>query len=282
MRKIALVGTAPSSTAAPVDDPSYEIWGVSSRAAHITRADRWFELHRLDGEPPEWANEWRRQLRSWIDETPLVMFYPEPNLAKNIWPYPFEKIKERFGTFFMTSTFSWMMAMAIDELRPTRFSKGKNDEIFICGVEMEAGSEYEQQRAGFRHMIQLAAELGITVTRLGEGGLSYEPIPYPMWQDDPLLCKLTLRKSETQSHLAELDKTIRAIHLARADANGQIAGIRNATEGTELSPAMTQQLQSLHKAVMDLNEEAARVSKSIVGHEGAMEQIQWTIDYLQP
>ena len=273
-RKIAIVGTAGSGREAPYSDPSYEIWGVSARADYVIRADRWYELHRLDGEPAGWAAQWRERLSGFIEDTPLYMLYPEQNLAKTVIPYPHDEIVARFGTYFMTSTFAWMIAHAIHELRPTRFSKGKGDEIFVCGVDMEAGTEWHQQRAGFRHFLQLALSLGITVTKLGEGGQSYEPIPYPMWQDDPLLCKLEWRKNQTTKRLAELDKAIRANREMISSAQGELAVWRKV--GRE------EECRKTEKLLADLNGSSSSLSMEIVQLEGGLNEIQWSLDYLQP
>jgi len=273
-RKIAIVGTAGSGREAPYSDPSFELWGVSARADYFIRANRWYELHRLDGEPPEWAAAWRERLSGFIEDIPLYMMYPEPGLAKNVIQYPHDEIVARFGTFFMTSTFAWMMAHAIQEMRPTRFSEGEGDELFLCGVDMEAGSEYMSQRNGFRHFIHLAASLGITVTRLGEGGQSYEPIPYPMWQDDPLLCKLEWRKKQTTDRLAVLDKSIRATREMIANAKGERTILQ------ELNAV--DRLATNEKLLADLNQSSANISIEITQLEGRLDEIQWALGYLQP
>lgn len=139
-----MVGTTNTGEAAPYNDLSWEIWGVSCRRPYVTRATRWFELHRLDGEPEQWANAWRDEIRKFSTDVELWMMYPE-NLGPNVIQYPYESIVARFGTYFMTSTFSWMMAKAIDELRPMKDGKidfSEQGHISIFGVEMEYGSEY--------------------------------------------------------------------------------------------------------------------------------------------
>ena len=141
MRKIALIGTAGSSNKAPIDDESWEIWGVSSRGKHITRATRWFELHRLAGETKEFRDEWRSHVGSFIGDTPLYMIWPEPDLAKNIKEFPVDYLSQRYGTYFMTSSFAWMMAMAIEELRPLDKDPVEG-QIGIWGVDMEYATEY--------------------------------------------------------------------------------------------------------------------------------------------
>lgn len=273
-RKIAIVGTAGSASEAPYNDPAFEIWGVSARAACVVKAERWYELHRLDGEPREWAAAWRETLSGFIGDTPLYMLYPEPALAKTVLTYPYDEIVSRFGTYFMTSTFSWMLAHAIHELRPTRFAKGKGAEIFICGVDMEAGTEYTQQRAGFRHFIHLASELGIIVTRLGEGGQTYEPIPYPMWQDDPLLCKLEWRKKQTADRLAVLDKLIRANRETMSHTQGELAVWQEVSN--------KERIAKCEKMLVDLTSTSAAISLEIAQLEGRADENNWALDYLQP
>ena len=184
-RKICLVGTASSRDAAPVDDESWEIWGLAARG-NLKRATRWIEAHRLAGEPQAWANEWRRIISTFADETEVLMFYPEP-LGKKVRLFPVEEIQHRFGSYFMTSTFAWAMALAIHEMAPPGQRAVPGDTIMICGVDMEYGTEYREQRVGFRHMIQVASHFGIAIERIVDSGLSFEPVPYPFWQDDPVL-----------------------------------------------------------------------------------------------
>lgn len=205
-RKIALVGTASSASLAPFNDPSFEIWGVGGRQEWVTHADRWYEVHRLAGNSEDWVDNWRKQAKSFGNKTKIYMHYPEEGFG-NIIQYPAEHIMQRFGTHFLTSSFSWMMAHAIDELRPES-GDSVSGEIGIWGVDMEAGAEYRSQRAGFHHFMELARFLNIGIVRLASSGLSYEPIPYPMWQDDPLLNKLDKRQSYAKERLMELDRGI--------------------------------------------------------------------------
>lgn len=269
-----MIGTASSGAKAPFEDESWEIWGVSSRAKYVTRADRWFELHRLDGEDKEWAGKWREAVKVFIKDTPLYMIYPEPELAKNIIQYPHEKITARFGTRFLTSTFSWMMAIAIDELRPLNGTpvEGK---IAIYGVDMEYGSEYAQQRAGFHHFIDLARFAGISVSNLVASGMAYEPVPYPMWQDDPLLSKLELRISESEGKITELDGLIRRTRtmIAQNVAIQQaLSRYGNGESGEEI--------KRLGKEYEDFMDTSANLSKDIVYWEAIREEQGWTRDYL--
>lgn len=276
-RKIALVGTASSGASAPYNDPSWEIWGVSARADYVTRANRWFELHRLDGEPEDWANVWRATMRVFTHDVDLLyMFYPEKDLAPKVISYPYEKIVDRFGTYFMTSTFSWMMALAIDEMCP----KGKPPKpgtIGIWGVDMEYGTEYRQQRVGLRHFVDLARVLGIDIVRLADGGLAYEPIPYPFWQDDPLLSKLGLRQKNTHEKMENCHDTLgltRSLIASNRTLQEELKKIDKTYD-------IPERLKSLEKEEKNLLDTSATISKDIVGLEGANSVERWITDYLQ-
>jgi len=277
MRRIALVGTTSTGINAPYNDPSVEIWGVSMRADYVTRADRWFELHRLSGEPQGWAKKWRESMREFTHDIPEVfMFYPEYDLAPNVLKYPHETIAARFGTFFMTSTFSWMMAMAIDELRPIG-GEPVDGEISIFGVEMEHGTEWGQQRAGFRHFIDLARVLGIRVSLMASGGLAYEPVPYPFWQDDPLMSKLELRQEETRTKITTYDQSIRNTRTMLAQNGAVLAEIELSKKKGYRRAERTKLLTEENASLMQTS---AQLSKDIVSAEAANEEQTWLSGYL--
>lgn len=277
-RKIALVGTSGTGNRAPYEDPSWEIWGVSARADYVTRADRWFELHRLDGEPKEWADLWRENLAKQIEDVDaLYMIWPEP-LHKSVVRYPVDHILARFGTFNMTSTFSWMMALAIDELRP----EGKKPipgQIAIFGVEMEYGTEYRQQRSGFRHFIDLAHFAGIPVSRLADGGLAMEPIPYPMWQDDPLLNKLNARKADALRDLNEWDENRQRTKRIAIENFAALAEIERMADKAYDSEKRRIELR---KELTGLEQTIDQLDRDIATRRGQFEEECFILDYLQP
>lgn len=280
VRKIAFVGTASSGAKAPYDDPSWEIWGVSARASYVTRATRWFEIHRLAGEPQDWANAWRQSVRSFSHDVELMMIYPERDLGPRVTQYPVDRIVQRFGSFFLTSTFAWQLALAIDEVRPIG-GEPVPAEFFTCGVDMEYGTEWAQQRQGFRHFIALARFAGIKVDMLASTGLSYEPVPYPMWQDDPLLNKLELRQTETQKKLQTLNESLRRTRTLLA---------QNRAVRDELATQMVDSVEeTFNKRLVELDNEhqqllatSASLSKEIVHWDAINSEQDWLADYLRP
>ena len=278
MRKLALVGTAESAAEAPYNDESYEIWGVAQRGAYATRATRWFELHRLDGEPEDWANHWRKTIKTFSHDVDLYMFYPEPDLGPSVCNYPYDRIVDRFGTYFMTSSFAWMMALAIDELRPINESPVEG-EIGIWGVDMEYGTEYRQQRAGFRHFMEVARFANIPVSRFANTGLSFDPVPYPLWQDDPLLNKLDQRQKESRGKLEAYNESVRHTRTMIAQNRALIVEIE---ESKKKGYRRANRLAALEKELAALMETSASLSKDIVRWTAVEEEQDWLRDYLSP
>lgn len=280
-RRIALVGTAQSSAHAPFRDESWEIWGVGYRGDHVTRATRWYELHRLEGgaDGPEWPD----LVRAWAKDCELWMMWPQP-LGETVHQYPHERMAARFGTFFMTSSFAWMMAQAIDELRPVG-GEPVPGEIGLWGVDMEYGTEYREQRAGLRHFISLAKALGIPVRMVLSSGLAYEPVPYPFRDDDPLLAKLRYRKAtlakEKQVRQTALDGATGRLDRIAAAKDELRRGIQSAPEkavkdwAAERIASLDREADSYAKAIPKLQFDANWCA-------GALDELDWFQDYLQP
>ena len=275
-RRVALVGTAPSSAHAPVDDPSWEIWGVGFRGDHITRCTRWFEIHRLDGLRD--GPEWRPLLRKWAKDCELVMFWPEP-LGPRVLEYPVSEIKDEYGTFFMTSSFSWMLALAIHEHRNGR----PIAEVGIWGVDMEYGTEYREQRAGLRHFTALARTYGIPTRLLVNGGVIYEPVPYPFWQDDPLLEKLAHKR---RIAAADMKTKTRALEAAENRINQLLAIMDEittaASAGHYEEGAAHERLAKLERERSGLVSSLPALQRDVAFLEGCIDVVDWQTDYLKP
>lgn len=262
-QRIAFVGTANSWVEAPFGDKSWEIWCVGGLQEAVSRADRWFEVHRIASRDPEWAKNWRELLRK--AKCPIWMFYPEPDLGKVI-QYPVKEVAEKYGTFFMTSTFSWMCALSLYE------GAGPGDEWGFFGVDMEYGTEYKEQRAGLQHFKDMARVLGVAITHVTSSGLAYEPIPYPLWQDDPLLAKIELRQ---KTLVGERDSRDAAVSGARARL-GQIRAIlKEGNPDSEKRHKLERELVGLEKSIPGLEQNAAWC-------KGCLDELDWLENYLKP
>lgn len=274
MKKVAILGTAPSAKFAPFNDPSWIIWGVGARLDCVTRADRWYELHRLDGEPIQWATEWRASMKQWCMDCELWMIHPEP-LADRIVQMNIKPLIEKYGTFFMTSSFSWMMAQALEE----GFS-----EIGLWGVDMEYGTEYRQQRTGLRHFIEIAKLMGIKVTRVVSSGIAYEPVPYPMWQDDPVISKNVLRQKALKEQITSCKYTFEKTRdeaLKLQGAKEFAAGLIEI--GTPITPPDLKKNYKKIEEEFELMLGSSQIARDDLKiAEGALSECKWLEDYLQP
>lgn len=271
MRKIALVGTCPSGKDAPFDDESWEIWGVGSRADYVTRATRWFELHHLDTEEPDFAIAWRHNMKVWFKDTDteIWMFSPESGFG-NVIEYPVHRISQKYGTYFLTSSFSWMMALAIEE---------GATEVALYGIDMEYGTEYREQRAGVRHFIELMRHADIKVYRLATAGIAYEPVPYPMIDKDPLIRKVKWRKNVNEGNLA--------VYKASLEADKrEIFGARMAVTESGLSQKKKynskDRVAELKKRIDILEKNATKLQADVVNCTVLENEQNWLLDYLIP
>ncbi len=287
-RKIAMLGTAPSCSQAPFDDPDWEIWGVGIRNDFIERADRWFEVHPLDKEPKAWTKEWRHLIKSWsdpnarvlMDKCELWMFYPEPDLSPRVVQYPVEAIQQKYGSYFMTSSFGWMLALAIEELTlDPDFEDGKHT-IGLWGVEMEYSTEYAEQRAGLRHFLEVASLAGIKISLLATGGAAHEPVAYPWCLYDPLLLKVLLRQSVIEIDLSE-HKLVYNSTIARIKQLELLLEELDAAEGKPKK--WFKERRAKHTTNTNkLKQKLPEYTKKIDWNQGALEDNQWTHRYLKP
>lgn len=218
-RKVAIVGTAPNSIAAPFDDPSWEIWGVGFRGAHVTRATRWYEIHNLALEKD--GKDWPPLFDKWAADCDVWMFFPDqlPNVKEKCRQYPVKFILDRHSPRFLSSSFAWMFAHA---LHAHELGEDKVDEIGVWGVDMEGGTEYEEQRAGCFHFIEIAKMLGVNVRLVTSGGLAYVPPPYPFSKDDPVAEKLKLKREALEAEKAKYDQMGADARQRMAYLQGQI------------------------------------------------------------
>ncbi len=168
-RKACIVGFAKTSRdLALYDSPEWEIWAVNDFWTVATRIDRHFEVH------TPWIYEWElRRAKghvAWMrhfgeqggrvylleerPDLPNAVRYPFEDVVNDLWPNPNGEPRHRTSRPYLTSSISYMLALAIVE---------QFEEIAIVGVDMAADSEYEIQRPGCEYLIGLALGRGIKV-----------------------------------------------------------------------------------------------------------------------
>lgn len=167
--KVAIVGTAPSSRMlAPFNDPTWKIWVCSPGNMNVVpRVDAWFEIHnnllwpehRHYGEP----------YLKWLNEQSFPVYMQDTVLVPRALVYPMGEMVAEFGRYFFTSSFAWMMALAI---------KQGAKEIALYGVDMASKDEYILQRPGGHYFMQIAASRGIKVSVPFESDLAQPPPLY--------------------------------------------------------------------------------------------------------
>lgn len=174
--RVYIVGCAGSKDLVPWDDTTAEFWGVNNlygvplEGAHY---DRWFEIHNIwqskvsgrlvrrgekifRGQPVE---EYLKGLAR--IQCPVYMQKHWVALIPNSVQYPLEDVvkyfaqEKGFGIGFaryLTNTISYEIVLAIYE---------GFKEIFVYGVDMSIGSEYENQRPSCEFWLGVAAGIGI-------------------------------------------------------------------------------------------------------------------------
>jgi hypothetical protein len=214
-QKVALLGTAPSSRMlAPFQDPSWTIWGSSPANAHgnLPRVDAWFELHK-NFLWPEYRSYGEPYLK-WLNEQTFPVVAQDEELIPRAQRYPIERMIEKFGPYFFTSSFAYMMAYAIDV---------GVKEMALFGVDMASKDEYIAQRSGGHYFISIAQQHGIKVLIPSESDLAQPPPLYGYAEVTPFGRKIAARD-------AELKGRINAMEAEKQRIDSGITYLRGALE----------------------------------------------------
>lgn len=191
--KVAIIGTAPSSRhLAPFGDPTWTIWACSpGNMNQIPRFDLWFEIHSNLLWPEH--ESYGKPYIKWLQDGDFPVVMQDNSLVTRASPYPILEMCERFGDDDFSSSFSYMMALAI--------SHGAQ-EIALYGVDMASRDEYVLQRPGGRHFINTAKKLGIKVTIPYESDLGLPTPLYGYTDSTPAGRKLASRDTEIKGRIA--------------------------------------------------------------------------------
>lgn len=194
-RRVAIIGTAPSSRQlAPYKDPTWEIWACSAGNMNaIPRVDCWFEIHSNLLWPEH--ESWGRPYVDWLNAQSFPVYMQDNSLVPRAQPFPVAELVKEFGRYFFTSSFAWMMAMAIKEGAA---------EIGLWGIDMASRDEYILQRAGGQYFIQEAKRRGIKVTIPKESDLLQPPGLYGFDDGTPFGRKMAVREKELKDRIASI------------------------------------------------------------------------------
>lgn len=171
MRRIAIVGFAPSSREMANDEPATtEIWGLNKAHEFLKRADRWFQIHPRDWRGDEngfyGRNEDHLKFLQGFNG-PVFMLAPDERIPKWV-IYPRAAVVKRIGRDYLTSSFAYAAALAIHE---------GVDEIAMYGCDLAVQLEFYYQRPCLEWLLGLAEGRGIKVDVRGSPLL--QGVPYP-------------------------------------------------------------------------------------------------------
>lgn len=214
--KVALIGTAPSSRdLAPYDDLAWKIWVCSPGNMNVCkRIDLWFELHsNLMWKEHE---HYGKPYIEWLNKQAFPIYMQNNTLVPKAMVFPWYEMVEMFGRDFFTSSFSWMMALAI--------AQGAS-EIALYGVDMASRDEYIRQRPGFYYFKRRAEERGIKVTAPYESDIMQPPALYAYQDSTPQGRKLMARRKEVSDRAAAHGQQIGQHQHSQAYLNGALEDI---------------------------------------------------------
>lgn len=226
MAKIAIIGTAPSRTLAPLDDPSWEIWACSPGNAHgtLSRITVFFEIHSIDvmlNHPSSKA--WAPIYFKWLRDQSFPIVMQEINEAvPAAQVYPLQAMVAKFGRNFFQSSVAYMLALAIAKA-DGRKERGSNEveEIAIFGVDMAAQQEaYSNQKLSCLRFIELAKERGIKVSIPLESSLGQQMPLYGYDESSPMGRRLQAQLAEVQDAKTRLAADIQRLTVEHAYFGG--------------------------------------------------------------
>jgi hypothetical protein len=230
--KIAVVGSAAHCVKAPFGDPSWEIWGCN--VPGLPRWDRWFDLHEdaiIDSHPDH---------RAWLTSQDKPVF-TQTN-------YPLKAMLAKYGTWFFTSTISFMLAMALEE---------NPEEIGLYGVDLADATEYKFQRPGCRFFVQTALLRGIAVSGPPEAEVFMPGKLYGFGKPHPMAHKVEARTAELVGRQQELVTRKDQLTMTLASLKGAL----DITVPKDKLPAM----------ITDIQAQIVQADRDIILYEGAVQ-----------
>lgn len=217
--KVALIGTCPSSRLlAPYTNGDWEIWACSPGNAYgvLPRVTRWFEIHGDLGWPEH--AQWQKpgDYIDWLNKQDFMVYAQSQEFIKKAKPYPLDEMIAKHSLYFFTSTFAYMMALAIAE---------GATEIGLFGIDMTQAGEYAEQRPAMQHFIVMCMAMGIKIGAPDESDIMRPPPLYGWGDATPHGRKLHVYHQELENKIRENEKQQRQAELNSAMLKGCSEGI---------------------------------------------------------
>lgn len=214
--KIALIGTAPSSrNLAPFNDPSWKIWACSAgNMNQLPRVDAWFEIHSNLLWPEN--EHFGRPYVEWLKQQSFPVYMQDQSLVSRATPLPMQELIDEFGPYFFTSSFAWMLAMAM---------KMGAKEIALFGIDMASRDEYILQRPGAYYFFTEAKRRGIKIIAPNESDILQPPALYGFSDSTPFGRKVAAREKELKDRIAGINQQINQLSQSKTYLEGALEDI---------------------------------------------------------
>jgi hypothetical protein len=160
----------------------------------MPRCDAFFEIHafsQIENEPT-----YQPYLGA-LKRLPKVYTQKVEPALPNSEAYPLERMAQRYGPYFFTSSFSYMIALAIEKLQES----GDAEKVLgFFGIDMSANEEYGLQRPGGHFFFMKACEAGIEVVCPHESDMLQPPGFYGYVELSPWWRKTRARQKEYEHY----------------------------------------------------------------------------------
>ena len=202
---------------APYTDGSWEIWACSPGNAYgvLPRVTRWFEIHG-DLDWPEHGQFAFAKYIDWLNSQDFKIYAQDRRHFPRATPYPLDEMIAKFSLYFFTSTFAYMMALAISE---------GAKEIGLFGIDMTSEDEYVSQRPAMQHFIVMCMAMGIKVGAPDESDIMRPPPLYGWVDATPSGRKLHVYQREIEDKIKEAERLRRQAELDATLLKGCATGI---------------------------------------------------------
>jgi len=197
MKKIAIVGTAPTWVNAPFNDPSWEIWGMFGTSVPAPRLDRLYELHDrrtiiplAEQTYPDGAY-WKKAASMGENFITRDAYEQCPQATR----FNFQKLLEKYGPHFSSSV-AWLIAQAIEE---------KPDTIGLWGVNMQHDTEYGHQKPACCFFMGWARGMGIDIQLPESCELLSVAYQYGLENEPRSLAVMSQKRTELENGMANAE-----------------------------------------------------------------------------
>ena len=276
-QKIAICGFASSSRhLIPVDDPSWIIVGLNQLYRHMPRADVWYDIHlnweqdNVDGTDHE----------GWIKSCGIPVFMSDPpKQFPTAVRYPVERLIQKHGIDYFTSTVSFMIAWAIDciDMKVADTGNAYSDySIGVFGIDLIVGTEYEVQKACVEYWLGIAEGRGIKIVLPPQSALLKQVYRYG-YEKAPDTGIIGL--IEIQKRAAELQGTKEKLLPVMHGLNGGVQMLRDLKAKAEADSTSVADLINI--GIAEANTKLEQVVAQVQTYDGAYQECVHHINVME-